>query len=374
MGKSHALAFRAVPSVFSPPPAVPVLEMLADATEELARSGAESLGFARWTADWRALVADAGVEVVDITAPNHLHKEMALAAAAAGKHIYCEKPLALTGADALEMTQAAEAAGIKTLVGFNYLKNPAAGLAKEIVAGGDIGDIVHFRGTFDQDAMADPRATHSWRHEKALAGSGALGDLGAHVISMAEYLLGDVAEVCGQVQTVIAERPMAAGGGGYGAQAGADSPMRAVENEDQVQFLVRFACGAAGAIEASRIASGRKLFLCWEITGTRGALYFDQERMNELKLYRADDPAGRQGFRTIHVGPEHPHYGAFFPIAGLGLGYNDQKLIEAYELLAGIAEGRPLYPDFRAAWKVSRVIDAVLRSAEERRWVNVEER
>ena len=365
------MAFRAVPSVFSPPPAVPVLEMLADATEELARSGAENLGFARWTADWRALVADAGVEVVDITAPNHLHKEMALAAAAAGKHIYCEKPLALTGADALEMTQAAEAAGIKTLVGFNYLKNPAAGLAKEIVAGGDIGDIIHFRGTFDQDAMADPRATHSWRHKRALAGSGALGDLGAHVISMAEYLLGDVAEVCGQVQTVVAERPMAAGGGGYRAQAGAGSPMRAVENEDQVQFLVRFASGAAGAIEASRIASGRKLFLCWEITGTRGALYFDQERMNELKLYRADDPAGRQGFRTIHVGPEHPHYGAFFPIAGLGLGYNDQKPIEVYELVAAIADDRPLYPDFRAGWQVSRVIDAVLQSAQERRWVRI---
>ncbi len=371
MGKSHAMAYRAMPSVFSPPPAVPVLEMLADATEELARQGAESLGFARWTADWRALVTDARVDVVDITAPNHLHKEMALAAAAAGKHIYCEKPLALTAADALVMTQVAEAAGVKTLVGFNYLKNPAAGLAKEIVEAGDIGEVVHFRGVFDQDAMADPRASHSWRHERARAGAGTLGDLGAHVISMAEYLLGDIVEVCGQVQTIIDERPVVAAGGGYRDRAEADSPMRAVENEDQAQFLLRFAGGAAGTIESSRIARGRKLHLCWEVTGTRGALYFDQERMNEIKLYRADDPAGRHGFKTIYIGPEHPHYGAFFPIAGLGLGYNDQKTIEVFDLLAALADDRPLDPDFRAGWQVSRVIDAVLQSAQERRWVRI---
>ncbi len=371
MGKSHAMAYRAMPSVFSPPPAVPVLEMLAEATEELARQGAESLGFARWTADWRALVTDARVDVVDIPAPNHLHKEMAVAAAAAGKHIYCEKPLALTAADALVMTQVAEAAGVKTLVGFNYLKNPAAGLAKEIVEAGDIGEVVHFRGVFDQDAMADPRASHSWRHERARAGAGTLGDLGAHVISMAEYLVGDIVEVCGQVQTIIDERPVVAAGGGYRDRAEADSPMRAVENEDQAQFLLRFAGGAAGTIESSRIARGRKLHLCWEVTGTRGALYFDQERMNEIKLYRADDPAGRHGFKTIYIGPEHPHYGAFFPIAGLGLGYNDQKTIEVHDLIAAIADDRPLYPDFRAGWQVSRVIDAVLQSAHERRWVRI---
>ncbi len=373
MGKSHAMAYRAAPYVFSPPPANPVLAMLADATGELARAGAESLGFARWTADWRELVADGDIDVVDITTPNHLHKEMALAAAAAGKHIYCEKPLALTARDALEMTEAAEAAGVKTLVGFNFLKNPAVGLAREIIEGGDIGDVVHFRGTFDQDAMADPRAAHSWRHERALAGSGALGDLGAHVISVAQHLIGDIADVCGDTQTIIAERPAAVGGRGYQAEAGAKSEMRAVENDDQAQFLLRFAGGAAGTIEASRIAAGRKLFLCWEITGTRGALYFVQERMNELKLYRADDPAGQRGFKTIYIGPEHPHYDAFFPIAGIGLGYNDQKIIEVHELLAGIAEDRPLTPDFRAGWKVNRVIDAVLRSSDERRWVRIDE-
>ena len=373
MGKTHAMAFRAMPYVFSPPPMVPVLELLADANEELARTGAGNLGFARWTADWRELVSDAAVDVVDITTPNHLHKDMALAAATAGKHIYCEKPLAVTAQDALTMTEAAEAAGVKTLVGFNFLKNPATGLAKEILESGDIGDIVHFRGSFNQDAMADPRATHSWRHDKALAGSGVLGDLGAHVISMAQHLVGDIVEVCGQVQTIIVERPAAAGGRGYRAHASAESEMRAVENEDQAQMLLRFADGAAGTIDSSRIATGRKLFLCCEITGTRGALYFLQERMNELKLYRTDDPAGRRGFKTIYIGPEHPHYEAFFPIAGLGLGYNDQKIIEVYELVAGIAADRPLYPDFRAGWKVSQVIDAVLRSAEERRWVRVDE-
>ena len=372
MGKSHAMAFSVMPLVFSPS-ARPILEMLADVTDDAARAAAEGLGFKRWTGDWKALVADPDVDVVDITTPNHLHKPMALAAIAAGKHVYCEKPLALDAAEAREMTQAAEAAGIRTLVGFNYLKNPATGLAKQIADAGDIGEIVHFRATFDQDALADPAAPFSWRFRRAAAGAGTLGDLGAHAISMAQYLVGDIEEVSGQVQTVIDRRPVAGTGLGYGAPAAAGAEMRPVENEDQVQFLVRFAGGAGGTIESSRIAQGRKLWLTYEITGTKGALAFTQERMNEVKLFRADDPAGRQGFRSIHTGPEHPHYASFFPIAGLGLGYNDQKVIEAFELVEGIAAGAPLYPDFRAAGAVNQVIDAVERSAAERRWVRVDE-
>jgi predicted dehydrogenase len=370
MGKSHAVAFRNVPLVFAPS-AEPVLELLADVDEETARKAADALGFRRSTGDWRTLVDDPDVDVVDITTPNHLHREMALAAIGAGKHVYCEKPLALTAADALAMTEAAEAAGIKTLVGFNYLKNPATGLVKRIIDEGGIGDVVHFRGTFDQDALADPMQPFSWRFRRDLAGSGALGDLASHTINMAQHLVGGIEEVCAQAQTRIARRPVIESGTGYQAKASADAEMRAVENEDQVQALVRFANGAGGTIESSRIASGRKLWLTYEVTGTKGAVCFTQERMNEVRLYRADDPSGERGFRTILIGPDHPPYGDFHPIAGIGLGYNDQKIIEAYELIEGIAADRPLYPDFRVGFETCRVIDAVLRSVGERRWISV---
>ena len=370
MGKSHAVAFRNVPLVFAPS-AEPVLELLADLDEAAARKAAGALGFRRSTGDWRALVEDPDVDVVDITTPNFLHKEMALAAIEAGKHVYCEKPLALTTADARAMTEAAEAAGIKTLVGFNYLKNPATGLVKRIVGEGTLGDVVHFRGTFDQDALADPMQPFSWRFRRDLAGSGALGDLASHTINLAQYLIGEIEEVCAQTQTRIARRPVIESGTGYQAKAAAGAEMREVENEDQVQALLRFANGAAGTIESSRIASGRKLGLTYEVTGTKGAISFTQERMNEVKLYRADDPAAEQGFRTILIGPDHPPYGDFHPIAGIGLGYNDQKIIEAYELIEGIAADRPLYPDFRAGLETCRVIDAVLRSADQRRWITV---
>jgi predicted dehydrogenase len=370
MGKSHAVAFRNVPLVFASS-AEPVLELLADLDEETARKAAGALGFRRSTGDWRALVEDPEVDVVDITTPNYLHKEMALAAIGAGKHVYCEKPLALTAADARVMTEAAESAGVKTLVGFNYLKNPATGLVKRIVGEGALGAIVHFRGTFDQDALADPMQPFSWRFRRDLAGSGALGDLASHTINMAQYLIGEIEEVCAQTQTRIARRPVIESGTGYQAKAAAGAEMREVENEDQVQALLRFANGAAGTIESSRIASGRKLGLTYEVTGTKGAISFTQERMNEVKLYRADDPAAERGFRTILIGPDHPPYGDFHPIAGIGLGYNDQKIIEAYELIEGIAADRPLYPDFRAGLETCRVIDAVLRSADQRRWIAI---
>ena len=370
MGKSHAVAFRNVPLVFAPS-AEPVLELLADLDETAARKAAVALGFRRSTGDWRALVEDPEVDVVDITTPNYLHREMALAAIEAGKHVYCEKPLALTTAEARAMTEAAEAAGIKTLVGFNYLKNPATGLVKRILGDGTLGDIAHFRGAFNQDALADPMQPFSWRFRRDLAGSGALGDLASHTINLAQYLVGEIEEVCAQTQTRIARRPVIESGTGYQAKAVAGAEMREVENEDQVQALLRFANGAAGTIESSRIALGRKLGLTYEVTGTKGAVSFTQERMNEVKLYRPDDPAAEQGFRTILIGPDHPPYGDFHPIAGIGLGYNDQKIIEAYELIEGIAADRPLYPDFRAGLETCRVIDAVLRSADQRRWVAV---
>lgn len=359
MGKAHAIALRAAPTVF-PLPAHPVCELLAEVDGELAARKARELGFARATGDWKALVSDPEVDVVDICSPNYLHKEMALAAIEAGKHVYAEKPLALSSADAQEMVEAAERAGVKTLVGFNYIRNSATQLAREIIASGEIGELIHFRGRHNEDYMSDPAKPLDWHAQRVTAGAGALGDVGSHILNMAEYLTGQrISEVFGQLQTVIPRRPLPRGG------------MGEVENDDQAQALLRFDGGLIGNIETSRVATGRKMGLAYTIIGTNGSIIFDQERMSELQLYKHAGPEGRRGFRTLLMGPEHPDYAAFSPAAGHGLGYNDQKIIEIRDLVEGIVAGKPLYPDFREAWRVNRMINAIERSHAEGRWVSV---
>ncbi|GHC15839.1 Gfo/Idh/MocA family protein [Aidingimonas halophila] len=361
MGKAHAIALRAAPSVF-PLSALPVCDYLAEVDEILAARKARELGFARSTGDWQTLVADPDVDVVDICAPNFLHKEMALAAVAHGKHVYSEKPLALNAADAEIMADAAENAGIKTLVGFNYIRNSATQLARDIVSSGEIGELVHFRGRHNEDYMADPEVPHDWHTRRDTAGAGALGDLGSHILNMAEYLTGRyISEVFGQLQTVTCQRPLADG-----------SRMVPVENDDQTQALLRFDNGLIGNIEASRIAAGRKMGLAYTLTGTKGAIVFDQERMSELQLYKHEGPKGRRGFTTLLSGPDHPDYAAFSPAPGHGLGYNDQKIVEVRDLIEGIAASRPLYPDFRDAWRINRLIDAIERSHAEARWIGLD--
>ncbi|WP_305856690.1 Gfo/Idh/MocA family protein [Balneatrix alpica] len=362
MGKAHSIAFHAAPAVF-PLSARIELAMVAEVTPELAAEKALELGFQRSTGDWRVLVQDPDIDVVDICSPNYLHKEMALAAIAAGKHVYSEKPLALSSADALEMVQAAERAGVKTLVGFNYAKNPTVQLAREIIANGEIGEVVHFRGTHNEDYLADPNTPHSWRLTRELAGSGTLGDMGSHIINMAQYLLGEITELVADLQIVHQQRPLAQQPGQFAA----------VENDDQVHLLARFANGAMGTLESSRIACGRKNGLWFEVTGTKGSLIFDQERLSELQLFTYQGASNRQGFRTILVGPEHPDYAHFCIAGGHGLGYNDMKVVEVRDLIEGIAADRPMWPDFRAAYQVNRVLDAVELSHAEQRWVKLAE-
>ncbi|MEM7024568.1 MAG: Gfo/Idh/MocA family oxidoreductase [Pseudomonadota bacterium] len=373
MGKAHTVAYRNVPLVFGPEPAIPTLEVVADVNSEWAKAAAENLGFARWTSDWRSVVDDPRVDVVDITTPNDVHTEIALAALAAGKAVYCEKPLANTAAETAQMAEAAEAAGATTLVGFNYLKNPAHPFARTLIAAGDLGQLTLFRGTFDQDLMSDASFPFTWRHDRNLAGSGALGDMGSHTLAFALYLMGEVVEVCGMCETFIHDRPVATSGTGQSSRADESGEKRAVENDDVSQFLLRFASGAIGTIGTSRLGTGRKMGLDYEIQGTDGALRFTQERMNELKLYRHTDDPGEQGYKTLYLAPEFPGYAAFHPIPGNALGYNDQKIIEARELICAIAEDRPAEPDFRFGHEITRVIDAVLKSVEERRWVRVDE-
>ena len=373
MGKAHATAFTNVPLVFGNEPGRPVLEIVADIDAKALEKWAREFGFDRWTTNWREIIEDPRVDVVDITTPNHLHAEMAIATAQAGKHLYCEKPLATTSADAARIVDAVEKSGVISIVGFNYLKNPAQAFAKQLIESGELGEITLFRGTFDQDFLANPEIPFSWRLDRALAGTGALGDLGSHTIAFAHFLVGDIVEVCGLEATKIKDRVVPASGSGYAATAQSGAEKRAVENEDIMEFLIRFENGAIGTIGTSRIGMGRKLGLGYEIQGTKGSLFYNQERMNEIQLYRNTDPDREKGYKTVYIGPEHPSYKAFFGLAGIGLGYNDQKIIEAHDLITAIALDKPVQPDVRFAYRVNKVIDAAELSCQEHRWVQVGE-
>jgi predicted dehydrogenase len=373
MGKAHATAFINVPLVFGNEPGRPILEIVADVDARALEKWAGGFGFHRWTTNWREIVEDPLVDVVDVTTPNALHAEMVIAAAQAGKHIYCEKPLATTSTDAARIVAAVENAGVISIVGFNYLKNPAQAFAKQLIESGDLGEITMVRGTFDQDFLANPDVPFSWRLDRTQAGTGALGDLGSHTIAFALFLVGDIVEVCGLNSTRIKERSIPGGSSGYAASALAGAEKRTVENEDITEFLIHFDNGAIGTIGTSRIGMGRKLGLGYEIQGTKGSLYYDQERMNEIQLYRDSDPDREKGYKTVYIGPEHPGYKAFFGLAGIGLGYNDQKIIEAHDLITAVALNQPTQPDVRFAYQVNKIIDAVDLSCQEHRWVRVSE-
>jgi predicted dehydrogenase len=359
MGKAHAWGYRNAGAVFRLP-VMPALEILADATPELAAAAARDLGFPRSTGDWRELVADPKVDVVNITTPPQLHAEMALAAIAAGKHTYLEKPMAPNAATAGRMLDAAERAGVKTQIGFNYLKNPMIALAREIVASGEIGEVVSFRGIHAEDYMAGSSTPWHWRLDSAVGG-GVVQDLGTHIIAMARHLAGPIAEVSGQVETVVKTRPTSAG----------SSETRPVEVDDIARALVRFERGCSGTLEASWVSAGRKMQIEFELVGSKGALHFNQERFNELRLYQPAGNGSRSGFRTILAGPEHSPYGAFCPAPGHQLGFNDLKTIEVHDFLLAVAGEPVVGPDFREGWEVQKVVDAILRSSHERRWVAV---
>jgi predicted dehydrogenase len=371
MAKSHTMGYRNVEAVYGATPLRPRFAILADAKEDLARTGAESLGYERWTVDWREAVTDPAVDVVDIVTPNFLHKVIAMAAIAAGKHVYCEKPLALTAAEAKEMYEAADKAGVKTIVGFNYLRNPAIAEARRLITDGALGEIWSFSGQFVLDACTDPDVPFTWRFDKKLAGSGALGDLGAHIISLAQVLVGPISAVAGLSKTFVKTRPEPTGAFGYGSGADLSAPRREVENDDATTFLIDFASGASGHIAASRVATGRTWHQSIEIIGSKGSLQFVQQDIHTLRLYLAGDPVELKGYREIELGPAHGDYGAFWPFAGVPLGVHELKTIEVNEWLHAIAEDRRPDGDFKEGWLVSEVLDAVELSAAERRWVDV---
>ncbi len=359
MGKAHGLAYRAVSGIF-PVSLRPVLEIVADNNPDASERAFRQLGFKRVTADWRQLVVDPAIEIVSITTPNLAHREMALAAIEAGKHVHCEKPIAPNAEDARSMMAAAEAAGLRTQVGYNYLKNPLLALARDMIAGGELGEIVGFRGIHAEDYMLDPDLPWNWRVDTR-GGAGAVADLGSHIIGMSRFLLGPIAEVTADLETVVRDRPIAPGA----------KDRRPVEVDDVARLIVRFARGCAGTIEANWVATGRKMQLGFEVSGRKGSLVFTQERFNELLYHRKGGDPRHGGYVRIEAGPQHHPYGLFCVAPGHQLGFNDLKTIEVADFLEAIAGGKGKGPDFREAWEIQKVIDAAIRSSKERAWAKI---
>jgi predicted dehydrogenase len=355
MGKAHIFGYTTAARVFDLPRNI-VLDTVADITDEAARAAATRYGFEKATSDWRTIIEDPNIDVVNITAPNALHKEMSMAAIAAGKHVYCEKPLAPLAIDAAEMTEAAEAAGVKTQVGFNYICNPVFGLAREMIRSGELGEIRAYRGYHAEDYMTDENAPFTFRHDPQ--GGGAFADLGSHTLATAEYLLGPITRVMGDTVNVIGERPDGKGS------------IRKVEVDDVGRAFLRFQSGATGSVEASWIATGQKMSHDFEVYGSRGGLTFSGERLNELRFYPVSAIPGRDGFRTILAGPNHPPYGEFCVAPGHQLGFNDLKAIEVAGYVGAIAGLHDEPFNFRAGWRIQSLVETVHRSSQQERWLD----
>ncbi|MFI0086805.1 Gfo/Idh/MocA family protein [Streptomyces bobili] len=368
MGAAHSQGWRTAGRVFDLP-LTPVLTALCGRDAAAVRAAADRHGWATTETDWRALIARDDVDLVDICTPGDSHAEIALAALAAGKHVLCEKPLANTVEEAETMTRAAETAfttgGQLAMVGFNYRRVPATALARRMVAEGRLGRLRHVRVTYLQDWLNDPEFPLTWRLRKERAGSGSLGDLGAHIVDLAQHLVGErLAGVSALTETFVRQRPLP-GGPSSGLAAGAGRAGTAtVTVDDAAVFTGRFASGALASFEATRYATGRKNALRLELNGERGSLAFDLERLNELWFHDATEPAVHAGFRRILVTePDHPYLEGWWP-PGHGLGYEHTFVHQARDLVHAIAEGRVPQPSFAEGLQVQRVLAAVEESAE----------
>ena len=372
MGKAHSHAYRDLPMFFPNVPR-PVMSVICGRHEASVRAAAEQFGWASYVTDWRELVRRDDIDLIDINAPSDAHKEIALEAAAAGKHIFCEKPLALTLADAREMLAAAEQAGVKHMIGFNYRFAPAVQLAKKLVSEGRLGRIYHFRAWFLQDWLVDPEFPLVWRLTREVAGSGSHGDLGAHLIDLAHFLVGDMTEVVGMSDTFVRERPLPASMTGLSATGSSDGAKGEVTVDDATLFLARFGNGALGSFEATRYASGHRCTNSFEINGSKGSVKFDFERMNELQVYFTDDDADVQGFRRVlATDPAHAYADAWWP-PGHTIGYEHTFIHEVVELMEALRDNRSPVPSFHDGVRCQAVLEAVERSVAERRWVAISE-
>jgi predicted dehydrogenase len=366
------MSFRTAQLAFGLEPLEPSLEIVASSNWARAERVAREWGYRRATDDWRRVVEDPEVDVVDVCTANDSHFDIAMAAIAAGKHVYCEKPLATNADHARQMADAARKKGLITLVGFNYIQNPVHALALSTLRNGDIGEVKHARVFFKSDYMADPDMPHSWRNEIGRAGAGVIGDVGSHCLSYYFHLIGvKIDEVFCNLETVVHDRPIGNADGAIRYDARNRDARRVPNTTDDIGTAVFKFAGGAGLIEANRVSPGAHFDIGYEIIGTRGMLRYSYDNINDLYIYRGEGAEEFRGFKRIASGPSNPLYAALLPAAGLALGYNDFKALEARELIVAIAENRPAHPDFDFGYQVQRVVEACQRSHDQRRWVRV---
>lgn len=361
ISKAHSHAYRTAPRFFDLP-LVPDMRIICGRNATGVEAAAERWGWAEAITDWHDVVERPDIGLIDIASPGATHMPVAVAAAAAGKHILCEKPLANSVEEARAMVQAAEKAGIIHMVGFNFRRVPAVALARQVIDEGRVGTVRHFRIVYLHSREVDPQQPFTWRHDITQAGLGALGDLGSHAIDIAHYLVGPVAEVSGDTRIFIPERSRADGTG-----------YERVTVDDASLALLRFANGALGTLEASRQATGHLDTLRFEIDGTAGAVAFDLERLDELEFFDRNDPPHLQGWRTINVTSKvHPYMAAWWG-AGRAIGYEHTFVHQVVDLLTSIAHNEPAVPSFADGLRVQEVMEAIARSAREERWVKLTE-
>ena len=360
MGKAHSNAYRQAWPFFQPA-LKPVMKAICGRDEMAVKEAAETFGWQEYETSWEKLVARPDIEIIDISSPGDTHREIAVAAAQAGKHIFCEKPLTNSLAEAKEMLAAVEKAGVKHLVNFNYRRIPAVRLAKKLIDEGALGQVRHWRATYLQDWIVDPEFPLVWRLRRERAGSGALGDIAAHIVDLARFLVGEISEVVGMTETFVKERPLPNAPGKRGA----------VTVDDAAAFLARFENGVLGTFEATRLATGRRNCQRFEVNGSRGSLAFDFERMNELEFFSLDDPDYAQGFRTILVTEGvHDYASAWWP-PGHGLGYEHTFVHAIVDFLNAIGQDEMPQPSFDDGMRCQAVLEAVSTSAETQHWVAV---
>jgi predicted dehydrogenase len=370
MGKAHSNAYRQVMRFF-PGRIVPRMKVICGkAPREELEATARQFGWEESDSDWRKVIERKDIDVVDIATPGYMHHPMVMAAAEAGKHLLCEKPLANTLPQAKEMLRAVEKAGVLHYLNFNYRRVPAVAFAKKMIEEGKLGQIYHYHGAYLQDWIMDPQFPLVWRLEKKYAGSGALGDIAAHATDLATYLNSDISEVAGQMTTFIKERPLAGGGSGAWGAKGSKGRGK-VTVDDDTNFLARFRNGSVGVFEASRFAGGRRNYCTLQVYGSKGSLAWNFERMNELEFYDRTEEATAQGFKTILATESaHPYAGAWWP-PGHIIGYEHTFVHAIHDFLTALEKGRMPQPNFRDGVKNQAVLEAVERSAKAKRWERV---
>ena len=374
MGKAHSYALLATPFFFKTG-IEPVRRVIVGRNPGPVKQAAETFGWEEYATDWREVVRRPDIDAVAIVTPPNTHAEMAIAAAEAGKHILCEKPLTVTVEEARRTVDAAKRAGVKHMLGFNYRRVPAIGLAKQLIASGRLGTIHHFRAVYLQDWIMDPQFPRIWKLNRAIAGSGPHHELNSHITDLALHLVGAISRVVGMEETFIRERPARTASGKLSTMLTAEASSaetEPVDVDDTTAFLARFACGALGTFESTRFAAGRRNHNRIEVNGSKGSVCFDLENMNHLEYYNADDPKDVPGFRSIQVSEGcHPYSDHWWP-PGHSIGYQNTFVNEYADFLQAIADDTTPEPGFEVGLENQKVLDAVTRSIADDRWVAVE--